>query len=69
MEFSGPCGRFSVQALATWMQALGTPLLVGLPALAAPDGGAGLRCCAADVVNPRLAASAGREGGEVTGGL
>ena len=29
-----PAG-FSVQALATWMQALGTPLLVGLPALAA----------------------------------
>ena len=30
-----PAGEFSVQALATWMQALGTPLLVGLPALAA----------------------------------
>ena len=30
-----PAGEFSVQALATWVQALGTPLLVGLPALAA----------------------------------
>jgi hypothetical protein len=30
-----PGGDFSVQALATWMQALGTPLLVGLPTLAA----------------------------------
>ncbi|MCZ8092889.1 MAG: DUF2062 domain-containing protein [Acidovorax sp.] len=29
-----PGGDFSVQALATWMQALGTPLLVGLPTLA-----------------------------------
>lgn len=30
-----PGGDFSVQALVTWMQALGTPLLVGLPTLAA----------------------------------
>ncbi len=30
-----PAGELSVQALATWVQALGTPLLVGLPALAA----------------------------------
>lgn len=30
-----PGGDFSVQALATWMHALGTPLLVGLPTLAA----------------------------------
>lgn len=30
-----PGGDFSVQALAAWMQALGTPLLVGLPTLAA----------------------------------
>lgn len=30
---SGPAGAFSVEALATWMQALGTPLLVGLPVL------------------------------------
>ena len=30
-----PAGEYSVQALATWVQALGTPLLVGLPALAA----------------------------------
>ena len=28
-----PGGDFSVQALGTWMQALGTPLLVGLPTL------------------------------------
>lgn len=28
-----PGGDFSVQALAAWMQALGMPLLVGLPAL------------------------------------
>jgi uncharacterized protein len=28
-----PDGGFSVQALAAWMQALGTPLLVGLPTL------------------------------------
>lgn len=28
-----PGGDFSVQALGAWMQALGTPLLVGLPAL------------------------------------
>lgn len=28
-----PDGAFSVQALAAWMQALGTPLLVGLPTL------------------------------------
>lgn len=30
-----PGGDFSVQALVAWMQALGTPLLVGLPTLAA----------------------------------
>lgn len=30
---SGPEGAFNVQALADWMQALGTPLLVGLPVL------------------------------------
>ena len=35
LEFGGPGVGFSVQALATWVQALGTPLLVGLPALAA----------------------------------
>lgn len=28
-----PGGEFTVQALGTWMQALGTPLLVGLPTL------------------------------------
>lgn len=28
-----PGGDFSVQALGAWMQALGTPLLVGLPTL------------------------------------
>ena len=28
-----PGGDFSVQALGTWMQALGAPLLVGLPTL------------------------------------
>ena len=30
---AGPTGAVSVQALAEWMQALGTPLLVGLPVL------------------------------------
>ena len=34
-------GDFSVQALAAWMQALGAPLLVGLPALAALRAGLG----------------------------
>ena len=28
-----PDGEFTVQALGTWMQALGTPLLIGLPTL------------------------------------
>ena len=69
MEFGGPCGEFSVQALATWVQALGTPLLVGLPALAAVMavlGYVAVQLMVAPALQRKRRWSAG---GEVTGGL
>ena len=53
-----PGGDFSVQALAAWMQALGMPLLVGLPALGSLGGGGVGPCSSTSRTSAMTTASA-----------